>query len=105
MVSQAETNATLRTLIIFCAILIMLIIIFSVLIGDYITKPIDTLRKYVKKVGKGDFTLKIEKITNDEIGELTNDFNEMVSNLNNITIKKNNLETNFSEEEPNPIED
>jgi signal transduction histidine kinase len=52
-----------------------------VLIPRSFTKPIYSLLKEVKKVGQGDYSIRAAIISEDEIGLLTNNFNEMVREL------------------------
>lgn len=52
-----------------------------VLIPRSFTKPIYSLLKEVKKVGQGDYSTRAAIISEDEIGLLTNNFNEMVREL------------------------
>ncbi len=46
-----------------------------------ITRPLVELRDSAEAVGRGDFTRRIEKFSNDECGELAEAFNDMTSNL------------------------
>lgn len=54
-----------------------------------ITNPIRHLTSKIKEVEKGDFSIRVENSTNDEIGELTNSFNHMVEQVETMinTIK------------------
>ena len=46
-----------------------------------ITQPLRELRDLAEAVGHGDFSRKIERFSNDECGELAEEFNQMTSNL------------------------
>jgi two-component system, NtrC family, sensor kinase len=46
-----------------------------------ITQPLRELRDLAEAVGHGDFSRKIERFSNDECGELAEEFNEMTSKL------------------------
>ena len=46
-----------------------------------ITQPLRELRDLAEAVGLGDFSRKIERFSNDECGELAEEFNRMTSNL------------------------
>jgi len=76
-------------------IILSLIVIFVVsltvnfVVSLSFSKPIIHLHQGVKKIRKGDLTHKIEVKTKDEIGDLTNSFNEMTENLQKITVSKN----------------
>ncbi|MCM3359705.1 MAG: methyl-accepting chemotaxis protein [Psychrobacillus sp.] len=62
-------------------IVILLCLIVSSLLGllviRSINRPIQTLRNSVKKVAEGDLTVNIKSFANDELGELSKDFNLM----------------------------
>lgn len=64
-------------------ITIVLCLIISSLLGLWvirsINRPVQTLRKNVKKMADGDLTVTINSFTNDELGELSNDFNLMTN--------------------------
>lgn len=64
-------------------ITIFLCLTISVLLGlgviRSINRPVQLLRKNVKKMAEGDLTVTIESLTNDELGELSNDFNLMTN--------------------------
>jgi signal transduction histidine kinase len=46
-----------------------------------ITQPLRELRDMAEAVGRGDFSRKIQKFSNDECGELAEEFNRMTTNL------------------------
>jgi len=76
-------------------IILSLIVIFAAsltvnfVVSLSFSKPIVHLHQGVEKIRKGDLTHKIEVKTKDEIGDLTNSFNEMTENLRKITVSKN----------------
>ncbi|MGX1981632.1 methyl-accepting chemotaxis sensory transducer with TarH sensor [Thermolongibacillus altinsuensis] len=51
------------------------------LVARSIVKPIIHLKQRVQQVASGDLTVTVEKKTNDEVGELTHHFNEMVKEM------------------------
>ena len=57
------------------------IICAVVFITRSFTKPINSLLKEIKKVHNGDYSTRAAVITSDEIGVLTNEFNNMVMGL------------------------
>lgn len=68
------------------AFLILLIVIILSLFGSIImarslVRPVKKILAGIEKVGKGDFNFKVSTSTNDEIGELSENFNEMVKRL------------------------
>jgi len=60
----------------------LIVMIFAVVfIPRTFTKPIYSLLKEIKKLGEGDYTARAAIITEDEIGLLTKNFNDMVHDL------------------------
>lgn len=62
-----------------CLMLITALLAF--ILAFWIVKPIRKLLQAVKKIGEGDFSQKIEVNTEDEIGNLAEEFNRMSSHL------------------------
>lgn len=58
-----------------------LIILLTVFVANGIRKPIKVLELSASKVAQGDVDVSVETLTNDEIGSLTNSFNQMVVNI------------------------
>ncbi len=84
------------TLLFSLLIAILLAIILGVLFSNTITKPIIELTKKAKRFSKGDFDDSLQIYSNDEIGQLTKNLNEMSKNLksliNSISLEKNKME-------------
>lgn len=76
-----------------------IMIVFGVFFSKMITAPIKALTVSAKKLAKGNSITRIPVEANDEIGELTQSFNYMASQLSNtmevITSEKNKLEKIF----------
>jgi len=70
-----------KNLIIFLIFTLLFAVLFSVVIGRAITRPIVNLIKGMDRLKKGDFKTKVAVTTKDEIGEMTQTFNEMVSSI------------------------
>lgn len=66
-------------------ILITALFISSYTIAKRITKPISRLRRAVGTLQRGEFAEPVDIITNDELGELTDGFNQMASQLKDQT--------------------
>jgi PAS domain S-box-containing protein len=60
---------------------ILLISIFSIFVTKRIVKPIRQLYEETEAVAKGDYSVQVPVVTDDEIGKLTRRFNEMTSRL------------------------
>ena len=65
--------------------------------------PIKKLSNAAKKVAAGDFSIKLETYREDEVGELTNNFNEMVKDLGSIESLQKEFIDNVSHEIKTPI--
>ncbi len=61
--------------------IILLTILFSVFFVSRLVKPIFQLLQAAKKVGEGNLNVKVKIPTRDEIGELAQEFNQMVQKL------------------------
>ncbi|MBK1810216.1 methyl-accepting chemotaxis protein [Clostridium sp. YIM B02505] len=79
-------------------ILVLIIIAGGIIIGEilsiFLVRSLNKLKAELIK--NGDFTVKFDKAGNDEIGELSQSFSEMVNNITVITneIKNNTREVN-----------
>lgn len=65
--------------------------------------PIKKLSNAAKKVAAGDFSIKLETYREDEVGELTNNFNDMVKDLESIESLQKEFIDNVSHEIKTPI--
>ncbi|MBN2009015.1 HAMP domain-containing protein [candidate division KSB1 bacterium] len=91
-----EAYETVFTIIIMSIITMVfsfgLAIVVSFYLSKRITKPIIDLRDATKAISKGQLNEIMEAQTQDEIGELTICFNEMVRNLNTTTVSRDSLQ-------------
>jgi sigma-B regulation protein RsbU (phosphoserine phosphatase) len=94
-IRQGLTDVLLRFIIIFAASAI-LVVGFSFALSLTIIRPIEELAINVRKIGKGDLESKIDVQGKDEVAELGNAFNMMVSDLKEYI---RNLETITAEKE------
>lgn len=85
-------------LIIFSVLLaIVLAVVLAFIFSAFLTKPISALTQKATEMSKGHLDNPIKVFSNDEIGELTINFNKMASSLNRtlaqIASEKNKMET------------
>ena len=66
-------------------------ILMSYFISRSIAKPIIKLRNATKEIGKGSLDVRIDINSNDEIGQLSADFNLMTEKLKTITVSKDKM--------------
>lgn len=107
-VNSREDSQELLAIVRRCLILtITSIIVISVVIIRITAKktlqPLTQLNEATKKVASGDFTVKLETKRQDEIAELTENFNKMVKELNSIECLKDDFINNVSHELKTPI--
>jgi|GEM_PF-1914137 len=92
---QAKQGASslYKLIFIISGVAISFVFIIVIIIDKNISNPINKLRDIAVKIGKGNLDMKIDIKSNDEIGELSNEFNGMVQKL-----KKSNEEIISSKE-------
>ncbi len=75
----------------------LLILIIGIIcinfIGNLITNPLKKVVDTVEKISAGDFTQRVMISSNDEIGYLAKTFNQMVQNINSVTLQLENTNT------------
>jgi len=78
-----DISARLRALYVKSAITLGIGTLVAILLAAYFSSrflaPVEALTDAARRVHAGDFSCRIEKVSNDEIGLLTSTFNEMVS--------------------------
>lgn len=92
-----------RGIFIFCLNTIIISFIFMKIASKKMLQPIQQLKEATKKVAAGDFSVKLESQREDEIGELTTNFNEMVKDLGSIECLQKEFIDNVSHEIKTPI--
>ncbi len=93
------TNGAYRDLIIVAVMCILIAYILSIIISNKITYPIKELSKEMIKISKGNMKAKLYIKTDDEIGLLINQYNDMVENLEQLVKERfeNGLEARKQE--------
>nr|WP_096202494.1 methyl-accepting chemotaxis protein [Bacillus sp. FJAT-45350] len=79
-----EANHFLFIIFIVSLIGIGVAIVVTYFISQSLTKPILRLKEQVNKVAEGDLTVYVKSKSKDEIGELSNHFNDMVGNMKKL---------------------
>lgn len=74
-------NDTIILISIITLIFIIIGIIIAIFFSSFLTRQLKFLMIGVKKVSKGDLNVKVKRIVSDELGVLTDTFNEMVINI------------------------
>jgi len=89
------------------AITLIILIIVGSLVASHIIrgilKPLSKLNEAVEKIGQGNLDQQIKVTTNDEIGTLTEAFNQMASDIKKMIIAREQLLLDVSHELRSPI--
>ena len=88
-VIQAKTY-TIQKLMLICILGLCLGIGSGILTSKNIVGPLRILVKDTKVIASGDLTYRVNEIGNDELGQLTKEFNSMSDSLRNIVYHINN---------------
>ncbi|MPQ76581.1 methyl-accepting chemotaxis protein [Hydrogenovibrio sp. JE_KL2] len=81
----ASLTQYMKLIMIVTGIILIALILVGVALSHSITKPILKISEFIRTVGKtGDFSLKAELKSKDEIGEMAKAFNEMTGDLSAI---------------------
>ena len=78
---KAEINRSIMIAMTVISFLVLFAIISSILVGDVIAKPIQKVIEISSKIAQGDFSSNLEVNSKDEVGKLSNAFNEMSKKL------------------------
>ena len=78
--------------------------ILAISIFSYnMVKPLKQMAQAAKQFGKGDFSVRVNESTNDEIGELAVSFNNMAESLSSSEITRKSFIANVSHELKTPM--
>ena len=80
-----------KTLLIFSLVVIALTSLVAFYFGNQLTSPIILLSQYANRVAKGDFSKKSTIQSNDELGILSNAFNDMTGQLSELYSNLENI--------------
>ena len=94
---------TRRSLVLLIINTILISTIVMRITSKKILQPIKKMTEATKKVASGDFNVKLESQREDEIGELTQNFNQMVNELGKVEVIQKDFINNVSHEIKTPI--
>ena len=98
MVTVNRLIESFRTIgFLFMGLGIVLILALSYGMGRYFSRAINHLQDATKEVNKGNFDIHINTAMSGDVGELIEDFNQMVAKLATTTVKKEELEESENE--------
>lgn len=95
--STEELDTQLQRLVFFMVLLIIVLIVLSVLLANklqaIISKPVLSLVEASRTISmEGNYELRVQKQSNDEIGILYDSFNEMMDQIHNRDIERDRVE-------------
>jgi signal transduction histidine kinase len=82
---------------------IAIALIFTFFFSQTISSPIRALTASARKMGKGDFSQRVNVKSKDEMGELANTFNSMAVNLERIETLRKNMVADVAHELRTPL--
>ena len=88
MISMKNTK---HIIIITAIIVSFVLLIISLILGYWISLPIKNLSDITYRIQKGNYNLRVNKNSNDEIGKLSQSFNKMLQVINSTTISRDKL--------------
>lgn len=107
IVSLDDAMAQFRIITVIVILFFGLVVILITLLGRYfvssIVQPVEKINQITKVIAKGDFSVRIENDSDDEIGELSESINEMAGKLNEIDKMKNEFISTVSHEIRTPL--
>lgn len=95
--STGEVEEQIKSLVYFMILLILVLIILSVLLAErlqwIISKPVLNLVDAAKKIStEGNYSIRVQKMNNDEIGMLYDAFNDLMEQVLNRNIERDRVE-------------
>lgn len=105
--SLTEIDNTIKGYILFvtavCAVMILIIVITGLYFAGSIVRPIRQISGITRKFALGDFSVRIQSNTDDEIGELCTAINHMADELSSAEAMKNEFISSVSHELRTPL--
>lgn len=99
-----QAVGVLRRLMLFVSLLlIVLSIFFAFVFSHWFTKPISRLSTATKEIMKGNYGVRVKEVGNDEIAELTKDFNVMAKEVGRSLDLQKDVLANVSHDLRTPL--
>ncbi len=88
----APSYRRMKELVSIGALLITLIGILAIFLGNRVALPVILMEKSIKRIGDGDFDVKIDIHSDEQLGKLEESFNKMAKNLKDTTTSRDKLQ-------------
>ncbi|WP_226670144.1 sensor histidine kinase [Metabacillus litoralis] len=98
LISRLNEHFILASVLI---LLFMLITIFF--LSKALTKPLISMKEATRRISKGDFSVSLQRTSNDEIGELSNSIQTLANDLNYLKKERNEFLASISHELRTPL--
>lgn len=90
-------------MLIYFAIAVLGVVLMSLIVSRWITRPIAALTAGIKQMAKGDFTSRVRVSGNNEMARLAETYNQMSERLENLERSRNQFVSNASHELKTPL--
>ena len=84
IILKTRLESTANTILLANFVACGIALVFGVGLATYIIRPIRAVTRGARKVAKGDLTMKVQIPYHDELGDLGESFNTLISHLNNL---------------------
>lgn len=100
---EEATDAIKNQFLVVTSILIIVATVVALLMARSLTKNILKINNAAKQVAEGDFSIKLEVRSNDEIGDLAKSFSDMTAELSKVNKLQKELVANISHDLRTPL--
>ena len=100
---QSTVNSYVWGVSALCAGVLLLLVVTGLYFIRSIVRPIKQINATTKKYAKGDFSVRIQENSSDEIGDLCVSINQMADELSNTENMKNEFISSVSHELRTPL--
>lgn len=93
-----------RNLILTAGFCIILAILISMFISKTLTKPLENMTRTTQRIKAGETTLRIQEYKEDELGELAQNFNEMLDQIEELIAKEYKAKISLNQAKYNALQ-